>query len=86
MECPGCGLTRSFIRLGHGQWRSAWNHHPVGCLAFVMVFANLLLRMMELRQLRNGRRWQFARCESIAWKLLAVATLLQWIAKLSGLV
>src|SRR5256885_15933791 len=32
MRCPGCGLTRSFIHLAHGDWWSSWRSHRVGWL------------------------------------------------------
>lgn len=28
LPCPGCGLTRAFIALAHGQLREAWRLHP----------------------------------------------------------
>ena len=39
IECPGCGLTRSFVHLAHGEWAASWNVHHVGwLLALVVVF------------------------------------------------
>jgi hypothetical protein len=43
LPCPGCGLTRSFVCLGHGHWREALHWHPLGPLLF-LVFALLWLR------------------------------------------
>ena len=28
LSCPGCGLTRAFCAISHGQFQEAWNHHP----------------------------------------------------------
>jgi hypothetical protein len=30
LACPLCGLTRSFIAIGHGEWREAWRQNPFG--------------------------------------------------------
>ncbi len=30
VNCPGCGLTRSFIYLAHGNWRASWDMHHLG--------------------------------------------------------
>src|SRR5688500_14697882 len=30
VDCPGCGLTRSFIALAHGQWRESLRFNPAG--------------------------------------------------------
>lgn len=27
-DCPGCGMTRAFLRLLHGDWSGAWRWHP----------------------------------------------------------
>lgn len=43
LPCPGCGLTRAFVCLGHGHWRDAWHWHPLGWLIF-LIFALLWLR------------------------------------------
>src|SRR5688500_13024092 len=34
IDCPGCGLTRSFISLGHGELSEAWRYNPAGLLGF----------------------------------------------------
>jgi hypothetical protein len=41
VACPGCGLTRSFVYLAHGQWEAAWQIHRLGWL----VAAALLLQI-----------------------------------------
>src|SRR5688572_15347237 len=30
IECPGCGLTRSFVALSSGDFASAWHYNRVG--------------------------------------------------------
>ena len=32
--CPGCGLTRSFISIAHGQFVDAWRFNPAGVAFF----------------------------------------------------
>lgn len=34
LPCPGCGLTRSFVCLGHGHLSEAFKWHPLGPLLF----------------------------------------------------
>ena len=34
LPCPGCGLTRSFVCLGHGRWHEALHWHPLGWLVY----------------------------------------------------
>ena len=37
LPCPACGLTRSFVCLGHGQWRESLHWHPLGPPLFLVV-------------------------------------------------
>ena len=34
LPCPGCGLTRAFVCLGHGRWHEALHWHPLGWLVY----------------------------------------------------
>src|SRR4051794_15135915 len=34
VRCPGCGLTRSFIQLAHGDPLSSFRYHRLGWLVF----------------------------------------------------
>lgn len=43
VDCPGCGLTRSFIYLAHGNLRAAWTLNPIGLLLFVFVASQIPL-------------------------------------------
>ena len=43
LPCPGCGLTRSFVCLGHGHLRDSLHWHPLGPIIYG-VFLLLWLR------------------------------------------
>ncbi len=43
LPCPGCGLTRSFVCLGHGRLWESLHWHPLGPAIFLL-FALLWLR------------------------------------------
>ena len=34
LPCPGCGLTRAFVYIGHGQWADSLRWHPLGLLLY----------------------------------------------------
>lgn len=36
LPCPGCGLTRSFVSLGHGHFAEALHWHPLGPVLFLL--------------------------------------------------
>ena len=37
LPCPGCGMTRSFISIAHGQLVDAWRFNPAGVAFFAVV-------------------------------------------------
>jgi hypothetical protein len=41
--CPGCGLTTSWTALLHGQWRFAFESHPLGPVLYVGYTMSALL-------------------------------------------
>jgi hypothetical protein len=84
-DCPGCGLTRSFVSLAHGDWRSAVQYNPVGPLWFGVLLAQIPYRGWQIRRLRMGQ-------PPVAWRpanglvLIAVVLLfVQWIYRLGEL-
>ena len=46
--CPGCGLTRSFVRLVRGDWAAAYELHRFGWLAFAIVAGQVPYRAWRL--------------------------------------
>lgn len=47
-DCPGCGLTRSFIYLAHGDWRGSVAVHRFGWLLALGVVLQIPYRMLVL--------------------------------------
>ena len=37
IDCPGCGMTRAFLLIGHGRTAEAADFHPLGVPAFLIV-------------------------------------------------
>jgi hypothetical protein len=50
VDCPGCGLTRSIILLGHGQWRASWRMHRIGWVMALAIVAQIPYRILCLRR------------------------------------
>lgn len=58
VDCPGCGMTRSFIRLAHGDWRAACEFNLAGPVMFALVAAQIPWRTWQIWRERSGRgRW-----------------------------
>ena len=48
VDCPGCGLTRSFIHLAHGDWHQAYCKHRLGWLVALAVVLQIPYRLAGL--------------------------------------
>lgn len=61
IECPGCGLTRSFVALASGEIAESFRFHRLGWLMFLATASQIPYRIVRLRQLHQGdlaeRRW-----------------------------
>jgi uncharacterized protein DUF2752 len=80
VECPGCGLTRSFVALASGDIRESFRLHRVGWLLAVAVVLQIPYRIYALRELRTSipeRKWP-------TWfgNLLIAALIINWLAKM----
>lgn len=80
--CPGCGLTRAFVCLGHGDVAAAWRFNPVALPLFALVVVQIPYRGWQLARLRTGRpALALPRAAWLAW-MLAALLVLQWAARL----
>lgn len=77
IECPGCGLTRSFVALASGDVAESFHFHRLGWLMFLATASQIPYRIVRLRQLSQGdlseRRWP-------KWfgSMLIAALILNW--------
>ncbi len=57
MDCMGCGLTRSFTWMGHGDVVSAFERHKVGPFLYLVVLVQVPIRGHRLvRAWLDGRQ------------------------------
>lgn len=54
VDCLGCGLTRSFTYMGHGQLAQAFAMHKAGPLLWALVLAQVPWRLRLLWAWRRG--------------------------------
>lgn len=52
LDCPGCGMTRAFLLIGHGRLSDAAAAHPLGVPAFLIVTGMALAGVARI--IRNG--------------------------------
>lgn len=73
LDCPGCGMTRAFVRLFQGDWRGAYAYHPLS-LPLLAVLGVLAIVPEE----RSKRFFMRPGVKAGAWVL--VAMILVWWA------
>ncbi len=79
IDCPGCGLTRTFIHMAHGELVSAWYTNPVGIVVFLFACAQIPMGAAQvLFRVRNRwtESWGFWNDWCTAGLLIALV--LQW--------
>lgn len=81
VPCPGCGLTRCFISLAHGEVARAWHFQPVGCLLFAGVLLQFPYRGWQIWRLRRGASDRAPRWIVVAAWLVVPALFLQWLVR-----
>ena len=47
IPCPGCGSTRAFVALWHGQWLESFRWHPLIILSLVFLPLVLVSRIFK---------------------------------------
>jgi len=81
VNCPGCGLTRSFVSMAHLSPSLAWSYNRAGCLFFLILAAQVPLRAWALFQSpppapsSKGERWVY---------LIIALVLLNWFVDLAN--
>ena len=79
IECPTCGLTRSFVSLAHRDVAASVHYQPLGLVLFAVVAAQIPYRLVQLRRLSEGRLlWRHPLLKIGVW-LLAAGLLGQWL-------
>jgi hypothetical protein len=85
IPCPGCGLTRSFAAMAHGEFRSAFHFNPMGPILFILCCLQIPYRLGIYFFSGNPRsrlRTMLDRLGIVTW-LVAAALLILWGGRLA---
>jgi len=82
IDCPGCGLTRSFVYGSQLQWSDAWKSNPAGALLFASVMLLIPWRLTQWFFTRHGRSsLSTVRIEAGWLTIIALVMMLHWCFK-----
>ncbi|MCC9607026.1 DUF2752 domain-containing protein [Blastopirellula sp. JC732] len=83
VDCPGCGLTRSFILLAHGDLAGSLAYNPSGILLFAVVLFQVPYRIGQLWRIRQGLpTWNLGTASAVGFSAIFAVMLIQWVVKL----
>jgi hypothetical protein len=82
LDCPGCGLTRSFVHFFHGRWSESLRTHRLGWLLAVCTALQIPYRLVAL-QTPNGLPLGKTFPRAIGYGLAALLVV-NWLLKLAG--
>jgi hypothetical protein len=82
MNCPTCGLTRSFVAMAHGEVRLAFALHRLGPLGFLLVLVQVPLRAYAVFSGAIPRRLRDPRLTTWVIVALVIALVGSWIVNL----
>ena len=82
IDCPGCGLTRSFIHLAHGNLADAWQLQPLSFAIFAYAVFQIPLAILHLRHVQPDWLATSTRWNSIILIALVLALGLRWVWRL----
>jgi hypothetical protein len=85
LPCPGCGMTRAFCALGHGELSRAFGYNALGPFVFaaaLLLWAHALATVLGLRPARAAL--ERLRPTPRAARVMLALTLAWWAARLWG--
>lgn len=82
MDCPGCGLTRSFIHFFHGRWDDSLQMHRLGWLLASLTLLQIPYRLAALAS-PHGLPLGKVFPQAIGYGLLGLFAV-NWLLKLLG--
>ena len=84
LSCPGCGLTRSFIAISHGQFSRAWNLNPASLFVYIFVAIQIPWQVFQLWRIRCDKPIVDSLWVFVPLIVCAIALFAQWVVKLSS--
>lgn len=89
LDCPGCGLTRSFIHMSAGRLGEAWRLNPVGIPGYIYVAFQIPIAAIHFVPMSWGQRLRNSKLISNwgwlnQWMFVALMIALpaQWIIRM----
>jgi len=83
LDCPGCGLTRSFIHFFHGRWAASYQLHRLGWLVAAFIILQIPYRVWAMAT-PGGMPLGKIFPQTLGFLLLSLL-LINWLLGIAGL-
>ncbi len=81
VDCPGCGMTRCFVSLAHGDVAAGWAFHPTGLLLFAALIYQIPYRTLQIIRLAKGRHEMHHDRMVVCCGIVVALLLVQWVGR-----
>ena len=82
VDCPGCGMTRAFISISHGQLRRAWQFNPASFVVYLLIVGQIPWQAFQLWRIRQGRLTIQSNWVYLVPTVAIVMILAQWLIRM----
>lgn len=85
LPCPGCGMTRAFCSIGHGDFAGAFGFNPLAPFVFaaaLLLWAHALATLLKLDTARSAL--ERLRPTTRVTRVMLAVTLVWWVVRLWG--
>lgn len=77
VECPSCGLTRSFISIEDLNFKQAFNYNRIGLFVYILLLGVLILNILGIRE--SKVTGQFGKFLAVYGFLICIALVVNWV-------
>ena len=86
LDCPGCGLTRAFISIGHGRFAEAWRYNPAAMLIFPLIAAQVPIQLVQYTRARRGLpELRAPLITQVVLGIVITSLVAQWVLRQTGM-
>ncbi len=82
VDCPGCGMTRAFISISHGQLRRAWHFNPASFFVYLLIVGQVPWQAFQLWRIRRGMLPMQSNWIYLIPAVTIVLILAQWLIRM----
>lgn len=80
VNCPGCGMTRSFVAFAHGEFAQSWGYHRLGILLYLFFALRLPVHAWLLYRPRTAENPGLEKAYNLSAWIMIGLLLVNWVA------